>query len=839
MRAQTIVELKEYQRTALDQVKTYLELLAKEKDNGNTRHAGVDAWRELFGTRNYNEKENGLSDDLPTFCLKIPTGGGKTLLAVKTIDLINTYYVKKQTGLVLWIVPTTQIYRQTLQNLRNREHPYRQQLDIASAGKTIIMERTERLTPGDVAENLVVLVLMLPAANRQTKEALRMFRDNGAYTDFFPDDDHLQQHNEILEKIKNLDVFDDQTNIFHRRQIKTSLGNVLRILQPIVILDESQKAYSELAKETLYGFNPSIICELSATPPEGSNILVNVSGRALENEDMLKLDLHLINKSNLDWKPALATSIEKLEELKEKSKDYEAETGEYIRPIMVIQVERTGKDQRDGRYIHSEVVKEHLVNILGIPENHVAIKTSDKDDLKDISNEELLSRDCPIRFIITKQALQEGWDCSFAYVLTILNNPRSRTALTQLVGRILRQPYARKTRVKELDESYVFTYQRETGELVDAISRGFEEEGLGDLRGKLTADDGKTTQVGMIRKARIRKKYEKAISQILLPMFVVNGPQWRPVSYEIDIASVINWDSVDLSRLFNLRLSHDQKTDRETAIGFTEQGSNELINSKVIARLQKGSFKPEPIFLSRHLLEIVQNPWQAYEISQKILEKLLSKNSQENVIDNFVYIIQETLRYLEDVRDNLAKQAFYNLLKQEKMRFIVAKKAAYKFPKEREVDTSIIFRTKDQLGPVQRSLFELESAEDMDGLEKDVAWFLDDQQKLFFWFRNVDRKQDSYYLQGWKKHKIYPDFLFIIDDTKDGRIDRVYVVEVKGEHLAGNPDTNYKGELLLKCNELAVEKEFNELALEMKDRKIIFEILHQNKWKQKLSEIFS
>src|SRR3989344_5345576 len=172
------MELKEYQQKALSQVKGYLGALAKETKEGNIKHASLDAWLDV-GLKNYRERQNGLGQDLPNFCLKIPTGGGKTFLAVKTIDLINTIVRKKRTGLILWIVPTNQIYSQTIQNLRNREHPYRQHLDIASGGRTLILERTNSFTPQDVEQNLVVLMLMLPAASRQNKETLRMFRDSG------------------------------------------------------------------------------------------------------------------------------------------------------------------------------------------------------------------------------------------------------------------------------------------------------------------------------------------------------------------------------------------------------------------------------------------------------------------------------------------------------------------------------------------------------------------------------------------------------------------------------------------------------------------------------------
>lgn len=162
---------------------------------------------------------------------------------------------------------------------------------------------------------------------------------------------------------------------------------------------------------------------------------MKITGRELHEEEMIKLDIHLTNKASLDWKNTLLASFEKRIDLEKKAKEYEQNTGEYIRPICLIQVERTGKDQRGTDFIHAEDAKEYLMKKCNIPEKHIAIKSSEKDDIEGIN---LFAKDCDIRYIITKQALQEGWDCSFAYILCILTNPQSATGITQLVGRILR-----------------------------------------------------------------------------------------------------------------------------------------------------------------------------------------------------------------------------------------------------------------------------------------------------------------------------------------------------------------------------------------------------------------
>ena len=352
-------------------------------------------------------RKNGLGQPLPTFCLKIPTGGGKTLLAVKIIDLVNVRFRRRQTGLVLWIVPTTQIYNQTLRALKDRDHPYRQQLDVASAGRTTVLEKNTHFRPDDVRENLCVLLLMLPSANRATKEHLRMFRDNGGFGRFFPRDDDVTGHRELVERVPNLDVFERGSGLWER-PVKTSLGNTLRVLEPLIVLDEGHKAYSAGARATLEGFNPCMVVELSATPPRTANVLVEVSGRDLLAEEMIKLDLHIRNSDSVDWKHTLLASIEHRQWLEEEARLHEAASGTYIRPICVIQVERTGREQRGAGRIHAEDARDYLLTHPGIRPEHIAVKTSQRDELKEADDAGgLLSRGCPIRFIITKQALQE------------------------------------------------------------------------------------------------------------------------------------------------------------------------------------------------------------------------------------------------------------------------------------------------------------------------------------------------------------------------------------------------------------------------------------------------
>lgn len=479
----------EYQDRVLDLLGAYLDILKENKaradritalaaadpslglpipDHAKETLEALKAAGRLPASRAaipFSPRLDGCGRPVPDIVLKVPTGGGKTFLAVSALSRIMGSYLDRNTGFVLWIVPNEAIYSQTLKHLKDRQHPYRQALDTAAAGRVRIMEKTDRLDARDVEMNLCVMLLMLQSANRETQDSLKMFQDRGDVHGFFPPEGEQQAHRAALERTPNLAAYE---HIFP--MIKDSLGNALRVIRPVVVLDEGHRAISDLAFGTLYGFNPCFVLELTATPqdvqPKGgktprpgryANLLVEVTGRELDREGMIKMPLNLDPRQGSDWKATLNVAVAKLDSLEAHAGRLRADTGRYIRPIMLVQVERTGADQRESGYIHAEDVRDWLLTA-GFDGAEIAVKTAERNDLNQPENQDLLAATNRVRAIITKQALQEGWDCPFAYVLCALSASSNLKAMTQLVGRILRQPQAMKTGIAALDECHVITH---------------------------------------------------------------------------------------------------------------------------------------------------------------------------------------------------------------------------------------------------------------------------------------------------------------------------------------------------------------------------------------------
>lgn len=836
------MKLKDYQEKTLEQVKRYLFSLREEHDRFDRLRA-VDpeaehpfdkkAWAKVTGRHDYKTRFNGLGEHLPNFYLKIPTGGGKTLLACHTIGMVNRHYLRKQYGFVLWIVPSTQIYRQTLTALRNREHPYRQTLDIASAGRTLIIEKTDRFTKQDLEERLVIMLFMLPSANRLNKDTLRAFKDSGAFTEFFPAEDHTERQAELLRKFPNLDAYGEGFG----RIAKTSLGNTLRIIQPVIIIDEGHRAYSQTAQDTICGFNPKLLVELSATPPPNANLLVNISGQELNREEMIKLDMHVKNKGG-DWRDTLREAHLKLDELQSKAREYHANGGDYIRPICLIQVERMGADQIGSRFIHAEDAREYLITQCAIDPKEIAIKGSEKDDIEGI---DLLSPECPIRFIITKFALQEGWDCPFAYVLAVLTNPGAELSITQLVGRILRQPKAKKTHIKELDESYVFCHRSRAQDILASIRAGFQDEGLGDLAGNMTLDlEGESGGIEQ-KEFGYQDRYKKFEGKIYLPQFAIRDKdKFRSLSYEMDILSRVNWQLVDLSPfdLIELASATGQESEQRIALAENPHETTKVVN-QVIARTVH---TPDLTYLARQISDIVPNPWSAYELGSDCLKKIQLRFTFDQIGANFLFIIEELRKLLLSERNRMAEAVFRDLIHKGKLRFYLLKgRGEFKIPSKITVNTnSAPLQYKSDFTMAQQNLFEGRAviADEFNELEKSVALYLDNQRDLIlWWFRN--RVKRDYFVQGWRKDKIYSDLIFA-EELKElpDEYRKVYVLETKGEHLR-NLDTDYKQSVFELCNKEAEERSWEELGMEFPDQKFKFQLVFENEWENQLNRLFT
>ncbi len=817
------MELKDFQQEVLDTFDQYLDMLVSQRIRtieleklGNEKpELGIpvpdyteETWNELkslgklptvrYGVP-FSSRRDGVERPVPSVTFKIPTGGGKTILAASAVSRIMSKWVQRNSGFVLWIVPNEAIYTQTYKALCNREHPYRQILDRAAAGKVKILEKMTGLDRRDVDSHLCVMLLMLQSSNRENKESLRIFRDRGNVRGFFPVTDDTQAHSDILDGTPNLDVYGDKNSF--GCVVKDSLGNALRVSRPVVVMDEGHKGYSRLALDTLYGFNPSFVLELSATPadrdrdesPIYSNWLVDVRGTALDKEEMIKLPINVTVQGDEDWRDCLRASYEHLNTLQADAERLQAESSRYIRPICLVQVERTGNDQRAADFIHAEDARDYLLT-LGVSEQEIAIKTSEKNDLKEPENLDLLSPTNQVRFIITKQALQEGWDCPFAYVLCSLAPVANKKAMTQLIGRILRQPETIKTGIVSLDECYVFCFHATTRDVVDIIKDGLEQDGMSDLVDRIKdAGRGKNSDGHQTLKRRERFRDLK----IYLP--VVNWVEKktiRPLEYEQDILYRIDWDQVNLDgfakQIPDTTQGHETQIVR---IGLTTNpDSEDFVEATDLGRNQVQE-EFDPVYVVRSICDIVPNPWVARSYVEKVVKQLSRRGIKGEKLGAVGHLVLEKLRaHLSDERDRLAEQIFISDVAAGRIQFRLRTDShnwmmPEKITSQRDANSQELKRKDGHI--VQNNLFDAVYKDDLNGYERDFACYIDGEKALHWWHHNV-AKQD-YALQGWRKNKIYPDFIFAMDH-KEGK-ERIMILETKGEHL-DNPDSKYKKSVL-------------------------------------------
>lgn len=447
------MELKDYQADVLKDLSNYLETLLECK--GHLPNAFVKFWKDR-GVLNQAYKNS--IKEVPHVCVKVPTAGGKTFIAVNALDRIFSAFAEynpTRPKFVVWLVPSLTILEQTVKNLSNIDHPYRQRLNDLFNGRVQIYEKADVLqgagfNADTVKEQVSVVVMSFDSLKATNKDNRKAFQENGYLASF------LNDESEVVEPLADTDP--------------SALINVMRNLKPIVVVDESHNAESTLSVDMLRNLNPSFIFDLTATPRDNSNIISYVDALRLKKQNMVKLPVIVANQRSQE--DVINAALNMRRQLEEFAKKAEASGGGYIRPIVLFQAEPKTK----GDTTTFQKVRDILLD-LNIPPEHIAIKTADVNELKGV---DLLSRTCQVRYIITVNALKEGWDCPFAYVLATLANKSSVVDVTQILGRVLRMPYTRKHSIELLNLSYVFTssshFQNTLSQVVEGLNKaGFSK----------------------------------------------------------------------------------------------------------------------------------------------------------------------------------------------------------------------------------------------------------------------------------------------------------------------------------------------------------------------------
>lgn len=400
----------------------------------------------------------GFPADTPYFCLRVPTGGGKTWLAAKSVALVNTHLLRLEHSVILWLVPSKPIRDQTLKALRDSQHPYHTALCEAGPITVMDLEEGKTVTRATMDTSTTVIVATRQAFQVEDEECRKVYQSSGALMHHF-DSLSPYQRDELLIEGKG----PEQTTPY-------SLANVLRLRRPFVIIDEAHNSRTELAFDMLARFRPSGIMELTATPDlerTPSNVLHSVSAAELKAEEMIKLPVVLETEPN--WQQCLADAIGRRDALHKLAEDDHRSGAAYLRPIVLIQSEprRKGVDTLDVERIRNELITNH-----SIPVNEIVVATGEEKGLAQIDADYKLGIAdpiCPVRFVITQKALAEGWDCPFAYILVSMASLHSATAVEQLLGRVLRQPGASRRRAPELNRSYAFVVSRNFAETASAL----------------------------------------------------------------------------------------------------------------------------------------------------------------------------------------------------------------------------------------------------------------------------------------------------------------------------------------------------------------------------------
>jgi superfamily II DNA or RNA helicase len=723
------MQLKKYQQSALDTLRVYLQTLQQV---GSAKRSFIEVTGEP-----YNDKFFG---EIPFVCVKIPTGGGKTLVATESVAAIYRLVMqsKMDKGIVLWFVPSEAIKTQTLNKFKDKKDWHRKVLDDSFENNVRIFSNEEalRIRKEDIEDNLCIIVSSLEAFRKDKKlqSKYKVYQENGSLLDHFQnisDDSSLEK--------------DEEGTVIY------SLANLIRMNNPLVVIDEGHRTQTQLSVDFLKDLNPSFIVEYTATPRSGSNILVNVLAADLKDEQMVKLPIVL--ESANQWELALARGLEKLDELEKEAKKLKEE---YIRPIALIQAQPSSKTVKN---VTVDVVKEHLLK-LKIKEEEIAIKTSEKNELDGVN---LFSKACKIKYIITVNALAEGWDCSFAYVLISLANIGSKISVEQIIGRIIRMPYAERKAKEDLNRSYVFASARNFNEAATQIISGLETNGYS--RADLINGESKEQKDPSVIDRIIKKDFAVPMMSFGVgPLYFESliGEDFELAKQKADFDLDIHYDS-DGRAIIDIEQDHWIKG-RQQMLRLTYRDKN--FSKRELA-----------VWLDKKLRFTILSQQDKLKFVEKVINHQLKTKSLVDLSINRWVLLSKLSNEIVSILEQYAQKNFDKSIKTKK----ISTKPFEAFPHT---------ITVDQVIPQE---FNKNYYEKIDKLNKEELNFierldLDTLPNVNFWVRNREKK-DPFYLQGWKRNKFYPDFVV---STKKGNI---IAIEWKGGDRVSNEDTQYKVEL--------------------------------------------
>ena len=762
--------LKEYQERTLETLTAYYQNCLRLQ-NANT------AFYDLTG-RPYASVE-GLPG-MPYVCLRLPTGGGKTFVACHAVSITASELLKTESPIVLWLVPSNAIRDQTLNALKNRLHPYRDALESTRRNVEILtIGEALYLSPHILNTKTTIIVSTMQAFRVEDTDGRKVYEPSGALMGHFT---HLPD--ETLSAVER----DESGKPIY------SLANLLCVKRPLVIVDEAHNARTELSFETLARFNPSAIIEFTATPDttnNPSNVLYTVSAAELQAEDMIKMPIQL--ETTPDWKPLLAAAIAQRDALEMDAKKERETTDEYIRPIMLIQAQARSKARET---LTVEVVEKCLLEEHRIPKEHIARATGEDRGLDDV---DINDPECKIRYVITVQALREGWDCPFAYVLCSVAEMRSSTAVEQILGRVMRLPKAQRKKQESLNRAYAFVASRNFYDAASALTdglvqNGFEKQAAAELihpsneqQGELpfenaTQSDTEPTPAARGEVFRVPKLMVKR-NQTYLDFEASRFLEtiWQLSECDAELSEEEFPSEFNTGEQGEIGLSHEGRLEMRY-LGELHQQMSFLAPDKNWDAAQLANWLDRTI---KHL-DILQRESLAF--LQRLVKHLIETRGIpiEVLIRNKYALKDAAEKKIDSPRQNAHRGAYDNLLLPEcETPIVVSPDHCFSFDPHRYP-----YNTR-YTGSYQFQKHYYPHVGDLkaDSEEFGCAQFIDTLSEVKYWVRNLERQPKySFWLQT-STDKFYPDFVCLLTDG------RYLVVEYKGGYIWSADDAKEKREI--------------------------------------------